>query len=155
MAIALNRLVSGVQSEMAMSGTKTMVNNDVIFTVVGGPIIIDELMSICVTANDATASTLQYRSNPTVGTATAISGATATLASSTAGTTIRLMPTALSTAPAIVTDASGGVQLGQNVANKIIVKEGTIQLVVGVGSTTGTWKHVIYYRPMTPDAGVV
>lgn len=132
----------------AVKAAATMTNNQVAFTIAGGPIRIEELLSECITSNDTTASTLQWRSNPTVGTATTFSGATATLASAAAGATIRLAPTALSTAPTIVADTSGGVQLGTNVANRIIVKEGTIQMVIGVGSTTGTWKHYIRYTPL-------
>ena len=131
-----------------------MVNAATVFTIAGGPIQIIDLVSICVTANDATASTLQWQSVPTVGTATTFSGASATLASATAGTTVRLAPTALSTAPVIVAAAAGGVQLGTNVANSIDVKDGTIKLVIGVGSTTGTWKHVLRYKPLSPSSTV-
>ena len=131
---------------------KVMVNGDVLWTITGGPILIIELLSICVTANDATASTMQYQSVPTVGTATTFSGASATLASATAGTTVRLAPTALSTAPIIVAASAGGVQLGTNVANRITVQDGTIKLVIGVGSTTGTWKHALRYWPLTTDS---
>lgn len=134
--------------------TAVMVNGNTLFTVAGGPIQILALQSVCVTANDATASTLQYQSNPTVGTATAISAATATLASATAGTTVTLNATSLATAPDIVTDASGGVSLGANVGNKIIVQAGTIKAVIGTGSTTGTWKHYISYIPLAPGVTV-
>lgn len=136
------------------SGIKTMVNADIVFAITGGPIQIVDLVSVCVTANDATASTMQWQSVPTVGTATTFSGASATLASATAGTTVRLAPTALSTAPVIVAAAAGGVQLGTNVANFIDVKEGTIKLVIGVGSTTGTWKHYLRYKPLSPSSTV-
>lgn len=127
-------------------------NGDVLFTVVGGPILIVEILSICVTANAAVASTLQYSSTPTVGSAKTFSGASASLVSATAGTVVRLNPTALTTAPDIVTAANGGVVLGAAVANRIIVKEGTITAVVGVGTMTGTWKHAIRYQPLTPDS---
>jgi|CXWL01.1.fsa_nt_gi hypothetical protein len=137
------------------SGTAVMVNGNTVFTVAGGPIQIVDLVSICVTANDATASTLQWQSVPTVGTATTLSGASASLASATAGTTVRLAPTALSTAPVIVAAAAGGVQLGTNVANSIDIKDGTIKLVIGVGSTTGTWRHVLRYKPLSPSATVL
>ena len=132
-----------------------MVNGNTVFTVAGGPIQIVDLVSICVTVNDATASTMQWQSVPTVGTATTFSGASATLASATAGTTVRLAPTALSTALVIVAASAGGVQLGTNVANVIDVKDGTIKLVIAVGSTTGTWKHVLRYRPLSPSSVVV
>jgi hypothetical protein len=134
--------------------TAVMVNGNTLFTVGGGPIQILALQSVCVTVNDATASTLQYQSAPTVGTATTISGATATLASATAGTTVTLNATALTTAPDIVVDTNGGVILGANVSNRIIVQAGTIKAVIGVGSTTGTWKHYISYIPLAPGVTV-
>lgn len=131
-----------------------MVNATTIFTISGGPIQIIELLSVCVTANDATASTLQWQSTPTVGTATTITGATATLASATAGTSVLIQPTALSTAPVIVTAANGGLHLGLVAQNHIIVKDGTLKTVIGVGSTTGTWKHYLRYKPLGPNSMV-
>lgn len=138
----------------AKTSAKVMANGDTLFTITGGPIIIVDLLSVCVTANDATASTLQYNSVPTVGSAATISGASASLANATAGTTVRIAPTALTTAPVIATAANGGVQLGTNVANRIIVKDGALKIVVGVGSTTGTWQHFLVYEPVTPDSNV-
>ncbi len=129
-----------------------MVNGTVIFTITGGPIAIVDLLSECVTANGATASTVQWQSNPTLGSAATISGASASLANATAGTTVRLAPTALSTAPVIATAAAGGVQLGTNVSNYIVVKAGTLTTVIGVGSTTGTWRHYLRYIPLSPNA---
>lgn len=141
---------------VAQSVTATMVDAQVVFTVSGGPILILELLSECITANDTTASTLQWASDPTIGAGvTGISGASASLASVAAGTTIRLSPTALTTAPVIVVASSGGVQLGTNVANRITVQPGTIQMVIGVGSTTGTWRHYIAFIPLAPEANVV
>lgn len=135
------------------SAAAVMVNGNTIFTINGGPIRIEELFSVCVTANDVTGSTLQWSSTPTVGSAKTISAASATLASATAGTTIRLNPTSLATAPDIVTAANGGVALGANVSNRIIVKNGTITMVIGTGSTTGTWKHYLRFMPLA--AGTV
>jgi hypothetical protein len=130
-----------------------MVNGQVVFTIQGGPIQILNLMSTCISANGATASTLQWKSNPTQGTATTFSGASASLANATVGTTVLLTPTALSTAPTVVAGGSGGVQLGLVAQNHITVLEGTITIVIGVGSTTGTWRHSLYFVPMAP--GVV
>lgn len=151
---AAGSLYIDVGEKAAVKAAATMTNNQVAFTIAGGPIQIIELLSECITANDATASTLQWRSNPTVGTATTISGATTTLASIAAGATIRLAPTALSTAPTIALAAAGGVQLGTNVANRITVQPGTVQMVIGVGATTGTWKHVLRYKPLGTDITV-
>jgi hypothetical protein len=138
----------------AQTAAKVMVNGDVIFTVSGGPIQILNLMSTCITANDSTASTLQYNSTPTYGSAKTFSGASASLGSATVGTTAILTPTALTTAPTLVTGANGGVQLGLVAQNHITVLEGTITVVIGVGSTTGTWRHSITYLPMAPGVTV-
>lgn len=143
-----------VGEKSVVKAAATMVNGQTVFTIAGGPILIEELLSECITANDTTASTMQWQSVPTVGSAATISGATASLASATAGTTIRLSPTALTTAPAIVTAANGGVQLGTNVANRVTVQPGTLKLVIGVGSTTGTWKHYLRYRPLATQVTV-
>jgi len=141
-------------SGAATSATAVMVNADTLFTIAGGPITILSLQSVCVTANGATASTLQYQSNPTVGSAATISGASGSLANATAGSTVTLNATALSTAPDIVTAANGGVQLNAAVANRITVQAGTIKAVIGVGSTTGTWKHYITYYALAPGVTV-
>lgn len=145
---SVGSLYIDVGEKAVVKAAAVMTNNQVAFTITGGSIQIIELLSECITANDTTASTLQWRSNPTVGTQTTISGATTTLASIAAGATIRLAPTALSTAPVIALAAAGGVQLGTNVANRITVNAGTIQMVIGVGSTTGTWKHYLRYKPL-------
>jgi hypothetical protein len=142
------------RAKRCATGAKVMVNGDTIFTIANGPILIWSLVSECITANDGTGSTLQYQSAPTVGSATTISGATSTLASVAAGATVILTPTALSTAPVIALAAAGGVQLGLVAQNKIMVREGTIKIVVGVGSTTGTWVHYLSYIPLAED-GVV
>lgn len=147
-------IYSAVMEKAAASGTAVMVNGDTVFTIANGPIIILDLISECISANNGTASTMQWNSAPTVGSAATISGASASLASATAGTTVRLAPTALSTAPVIATAAAGGVQLGTNVGNYITVQPGLLKLVIGVGSTTGTWKHYIRYRPFSTNVTV-
>jgi len=134
-------------SDVDTSATAVMVNGDTLFTITGGAILVESLVSECVTGNDATASTLQYSATPTVGAATTISGATTTLASVAAGYTISLLGTALSSVPSL---SVGGPNLGMTAP--IVVPAGTITAVVGVGSTTGTWKHHIRYRPLA--AGV-
>lgn len=126
------------------ANTGVMVTGASIFTVAGGPILITGLVSICQTANNATASTLQYEAISTLGTLTGtISGASATLASAVAGTVVALQGIALTTAPVIGTT---GVELA--VATPIVVQAGTINIVIGVGSTTGTWKHYLRYQPL-------
>jgi hypothetical protein len=148
------QITDDVAEKSAATATAVMTNGDTLFTIAGGPIIIIDLLSECITANGVGATTMQYQSAPTVGSATAISGASASLASATAGTTVRLAPTALSTAPTIVAAAAGGVQLGTNVANLITVQPGTLKLVIGTGPTTGTWKHYLRYQPLSTGVTV-
>lgn len=137
------------------TSSKVMVNGDTIFTIKNGPILIQELLSVCQTANDATASTLQYKSNPNGGaTAATISGASASLANAASRACVRLHPTALTTAPAVIAASAGGASLGLNVGNRVIVQDGTISIVIGVGSTTGKWKHYLRYRPLGPNVTV-
>jgi hypothetical protein len=143
------------QSKCFVTLPKVMVNGDVIFTISEGPIQIESILSECVTANNATASTMQYKSNPTLATAATISGASASLSSFALGGTVRLAPTALSTAPVLALVGAGGVHLGTNVANRIIVQKGTISVVIAVGSTTGTWKHHIRYTPLSPNSVIL
>lgn len=139
----------------AVSAVLAITNGNTLFTITGGPIIIVDLLSVCIASNVGTASTLQYQSNPTVGTATTISGASASMTSMNAGAVIRMNPTALSTAPDIVLQSAGGVVLGPNVANHIIIQAGTLKAVVGSGPTAGTFQHFLTYIPMAPGVTVV
>lgn len=148
-------IVDDVADKAIATAAAVMVNGTTIFTIAGGPIRIEELISECISANDGTASTLQWQSAPTVGSAATISGASASLASVAAGATVRLAPTALTTAPVVALAAAGGVQLGTNVANRITVQPGTLKTVIAVGSTTGTWKHFLRYTPLATGVTVV
>lgn len=142
----------GVGDDVEQTTTASvMPNNLVVFTVVGGPIKIVELFSVCQTANDTTASTLQWTAVGTLGTTSAtITGASATLASAVIGTNVALQGTALTTAPVI---NANGVNVSTN-AVSIIVPAGTLKLTIGVGSTTGTWQHYIRYSALSPASQV-
>ena len=143
-----------LQLEKAVSSTTAaLVNGTIIFTITNGPIQIIDILSECITNVGVAAETLQWQSNPTVGSATTISGATTTLSGIAAGATVRLAPTALSTALVISLAAAGGVQLGTSVSNRITVNAGTISTVI-VAATTGTWKHYLRYMPLDPTVTV-
>ena len=124
-----------------------LVNGTTVWTVSGGPIQIVSIGCVCVTANGATASTLQYSADGTDGAAVTITGASASLANATAGTVVVSVPGTLATAPAVY---ANGVGIAGTVG--IIVPAGIITTTVGVGSTTGTWKQFIRYIPLTPDS---
>lgn len=82
------------RAQVAYKSAAVMTNGDTLFTISGGPILVEALWSECVTANDATASTLQYSSTPTTGSAQTISGASASLAEAAAGASVSLIGTA-------------------------------------------------------------
>ena len=134
--------------KQATSTTAVMVNGNTIFTATGD-IQILSLVSECVTTNDATASTVQYQSAPTVGVAATFTGASASLANAAAGASLSVLGTSLATAPSL---SASGANLGMTSA--LFCPAGTIKIVVGVGSTTGTWKHYIRYRPLEVGATV-
>lgn len=134
------------------SAAAVMVNGDTLFTIAGGPIEIIHLMSVCVTDNDETASTLQYSyTHAALGAAT-ISAACGSLASVAAGSFVTLQKTALNTAALLATE---GATIASTGPSTIILQPGVIKAVIGVGSTTGTWKHYLTYRPLASGVTVV
>lgn len=141
---------SDLQEKVALKAAATITNGQTLFTVAGGPIMVMGLVSICVTGNDGTASTLQYSATPTSGSAQTISAASASLASALAGASVTLAGTALATAALL---NANGPNLIAN-PGTVMVPAGIITAVVGVGSTTGTWAHYIRYRPLATGVTV-
>jgi len=134
------------------TSTKVMTDADVIFTVNGGPIEIITLFSTCVTLNDGSVVLARYRGNPTAGSQLVFSGFTSSLANIPANSVFVLDPQALSTGPPLTSGT--GVSLG-GAKNGIIIPEGTIQLSISGGPTTGTWRHCMSYRPLDENSTVV
>jgi len=137
------------QEKSLWKAAAVMVNGTTVFTITGGPILILQIGCLCISANDGTASTLQYSADGTVGSATTITGASASLASAAAGTIVAAVPGTLATAPAIY---ANGVGLAGTVG--IIVPAGIITTTIGVGSTTGTWRQFIRWMPLVNDVSV-
>ncbi len=138
------------QSQRSLwTAAATMVNGTDIFVIAGGPIMILQIGALCITANNATASTLQYQADGTDGAATTITGASASLANAAAGTLVAAVPGTLATAPAIY---ANGVGIAGTVG--IIVPAGILEIVIGVGSTTGTWRQFLRYQPLTSGVSV-
>lgn len=133
----------------AVSAVAVLTNGATLFTAVGDVQILN-LFSECITANGASATTLQYSITPTVGSATTISGASSSLANAVAGTLVSLVGDALATAPIVSTTSVGLAQT----ARGIVFMEGVLTTVVGTGPSTGTWKHYMRYRPLQPGAYV-
>lgn len=141
------RYVFNMTDKVISNTAAVLVNGTTIFTIANGPIAVLELMAYCVTANDPTESTLRWSHDPTDGAATTISGASASLVSAAAGASVVLQGTALTTAPTVT---ANGAVLGQT--REIILMPGIITTTIGVGSTTGTWRHHLRYRPLSESA---
>lgn len=132
------------QEEKAISTAAAVIANGTatIFTVAGGPIEVLNILSVCVTANDATATTLKYTADPTDGTATDLCAASGSLASATAGTIVNITGTLANAA--VIT--AQGTAISQ--AGRVVVPAGVIQAITATGPTTGTWTHHLRYKPL-------
>lgn len=135
---------ANLQERVAAKTAAVMVDNDVLFTIAGGPIKIEALWSECVTGNDGTASTVAYKCTPTTGSEQTISAASASLANAAAGASVALAGTALTTAALY---NANGPNLIAN-PGTIVAPIGTIGIDIAVGSTTGTWRHFLRYKPL-------
>ena len=126
-----------------------MSNALTVFTIAGGPIVVTEIVAVCATANDGTASTLLFYADPTDGAATNLCAASASLANAAAGSIVNITGTLANAGVLTAT----GTAIGQ--AGNIVVPVGVIGLTVAVGSTTGTWSINMGYRPLGRAVTVV
>jgi hypothetical protein len=154
MAVIVNPLVNGsnITTDHVAQTTAAVMSNGLTIFNVFGDVQITSLVSECVTANDATASTVQYAFTSNNTTSTTFSGASTTLANKTAGNVVALAAASLADAPTLSANAAGVVL---NTASRgIRLPSGAIKLTIGVGSTTGTWKHFLRYEPLEYGAYV-
>lgn len=127
-----------------------------IFTASGGPWRLLELLSVCVTNNNGNAATLQWQFDGTLGSATTISAASASLANLVAGDMLVLDQTALSTAVRIIaTGTSGGLAAAAGHIGLDFNGGGVLQAIVGTAAITGTWNHFLRYRPLARGVSIV
>jgi hypothetical protein len=138
-------------SVVASATATALTNAATIFTIAGGPIVIDYLVSICIATGDGGAATLQYSADPTVGAAATISGATGSLATAVAGSMVSFVGTALATAPTFLATGHGVIATGPS---RIAVNAGVITTTVGGSASTATWKHYMRYSPMSSGVTV-
>lgn len=147
----MSRQTKDNSDHVAKTTAKVMVNGDTLFNITGD-VLIYALVSECYTANNATASTLQYSiTNNDSATSQTISAASATLASKAPKTSVLAQLGALTNTP-VISNASGvgafpwgAIRVG---GNSILTS------VIGVGSTTGTWKHYVRYEPLEEGATI-
>ena len=128
----------------AVTSTKVMTNGDTLFTISGGAILIVGLTSYCVTTGTPAASTVQYNFVPLVGAAATFSGASASLISAVAGSSL-LVADGQTTAPTFVVS---GANNQNTYPIGIFCPPGDIRIIVGTGPTTGTWHHHLLYRAL-------
>ncbi len=121
-----------------------------IFTVGGnGPWKILDLISVCVTTNNTNGATQQWSFDGTLGAATVLSIASASLASLVAGDMTVLDMTTLGTAVRIIpTTTSGGLAAAAGHIGLYMNGPGVIQNIIGTAATTGTWNHFLRWKPL-------
>jgi hypothetical protein len=141
-----------LNERVVVTAPGVMTNGDTIFTIAGGPIIVEHLFSECIVTGGTEASTVQYSYTHAVMGAVTISNATGSTASSTAQSLITCQLTALNTPAVFVNE---GVALASTGPSKLVMNEGTITLVIGTGPTTSTWRHFLRYKPMIVGVTVV
>jgi hypothetical protein len=154
MSVVINPLVAGqaVVYYNAKTSPAVMTNGLSIFNVTGD-VLIFAILSECYTANGATASTLQYTStNNTTTTTGNMSGVSASLANAAIGVSAIAQLGAVTNAPTVTTASGigvfpwGAIRLPGN---------STIKLVIGTGSTTGTWVHYVHWQPIEDGAIII
>jgi len=151
MSVVLNSLAAGQPLIYcnAVTTPAVMTNGLTVFNVTGD-VLVFALLSECYTANGATASTLQYSAtNNTTTTSATMSGASASLANAAIGVSVIAQLGALSNAPTVTTASGVGVFPWGAVR---IPGNSSIKLVIGTGSTTGTWAHYIHWQPLQDGA---
>jgi hypothetical protein len=155
MPVIVNPLVNGsnITTDHVAQTTAAVMSNSLTIFNVFGDVQITSLVSECVTANNATASTLQYvfTSDNTIG--TTFSGTSASIASKPAGSVVALV--AASTLAEVPTQSVNAAGVVLNTASRgVRFPSGAIKLVIGGGSTTGTWRHYLRYEPLEYGAYV-
>lgn len=151
MSVVLNPLSAGqpVVYCNAKTTPAVMTNGLTIFNVTGD-VLVFAILSECYTANGATASTIQYTStNNTTTTTGNMSAASASLANAAIGVSVIAQLGAVSNAPTVTTASGVGVFPWGAIR---IPGNSSIKLVVGTGSTTGTWVHYIHWQPLEDGA---
>jgi hypothetical protein len=151
MSVVLNSLAAGqpVVYCNAVTTAAVMTSGLTIFNTTGD-VLVFAILSECYTANGATASTLQYTStNNTTSTTGNMSAASASLANAAVGVSVIAQLGAVSNAPTVTTASGVGVFPWGAIR---IPGNSSIKTVIGVGSTTGTWKHYIHWQPLEDGA---
>jgi hypothetical protein len=151
-------MVTGIDglAQVTVTGASILTNGMTVFTIAGGFIRITDLLSENVVDSDAAAATIQWSADGTLGSATTITGASASTASVAPGGIVNCDFTTLATAPVI---AANGVALQgptTSTGGSVIIPAGVLKLVIGgADTTTTTWRHIMRWIPLAPGVSVV
>lgn len=141
---------------VTVTGASILTNGMTVFTIAGGFIRITDLLSENVVDSDAAAATIQWSADGTLGAATTITGASASVASVAPGGIVNCDFTTLATAPVI---AANGVALQgptTSTGGSVIIPAGVLKLVIGgADTTTTTFRHIMRWIPLGPSVSVV
>lgn len=154
--ITTDGAVDGAGGLVTATGAAILTDGVTVFTISGGPIRIADLVSYVIVGGDATAATLKWNADGTVGAATDFTGASASLANLAAGGIVYANFTALNTA-LVITQTAGVALAGPTTSTGggIYVPEGIIKMVIGSGPTvTATYKHYMRWVPLAPGVTV-
>lgn len=119
------------------------------FTVTGGRVIITSLIGEVTTVCQGNATTVKFSAVPTVGTATDICGASASISGKEVGGLFSVDGTAITTA--LQSTNAGNVG---GMTKPVIVAAGTIDMVTAVAENTGGTKWSLTYVPLDEGAYV-
>lgn len=140
---------------VTVTGAAILANGTTVFTIAGGFIRITDLISENVVDSDAAAATIQWTADGTLGSATTITGASASTASVAPGGIVNCDFTTLATAPVI---AANGVALQgptTSTGGSVIIPAGVLKLVIGgADTTTTTWRHIMRWIPLASNVTV-
>ena len=142
--------------QCTQTGAALLVNDTTVFTIAGGPIRITDLISYVIVGGDATAATLQWAADGTVGASTTFTAASSALTSLAAGGIVYCNFTTINTAP-VITQTAGVALHGPTTSTGggIYVPAGIIKMTIGSGPTvTATYKHFLRWIPMAPNVTV-
>ena len=126
--------------------------NSVLFTVSGGPILMLDLLTVCVNTGTGSSSTLAYGVVPTSGASNTVIASTTTAVTSIANGTTFNLPATFGTGNVIVT--VGGCAASLVPASGIIVPQGNIVATVGVAAIAGVFQHLIRYKPLSNASAI-
>lgn len=149
--------VTGIDgmAQVTVTGAALLTNGTTVFTIAGGFIRITDLFSVNVVDSDSAAATIQWSADGTLGSATTITAASASVASVAPGGIVNCDFTTINTAPVI---AANGVALQgptTSTGGSVIIPAGILKMVIGgADTTTSTFKHVMRWIPLAPGVSV-